>query len=407
MNKVICYVCGTAYPENADQCPICGYVQTAEQAAAAISGEDNYTYVKGGRFSKSNVKKRNQVKTPVKPVPTAKNTDSGTGKKSNMGLTIVIILLMLAIIAVAGYIALRFFIPNDFIYEGLGNTNPPAVSQDEEEMTQDPVTEPSEPETISKECTSITLNLATIDLEGIGASHQIQITLEPADTPDTVSYSSSDVTVATVSDDGTITTVGEGTSVITVTCGSASAECTVNCTVVEILELNRKEITFNEEGQSWLIYDGTIPVEEIVWTSDDNNIATIEAGKVVAVGDGDTTVYGIYKDQTVECQIHCKFDEETDEPGGNVSEAVGDPNKTYKLYNPYGYAEDVTINPGEEFTLKLVDENLDDAEGVVWTVENENVCVFDNNTVEGMNPGMTKITATCAGKTYTCIVRVI
>jgi len=404
VNKVICYVCGTAYPESAAQCPICGYVQTAEQAAAAISGDDSYTYVKGGRFSKSNVKKRTQATSPAK----AKKMNNSTGKKSNIGLTVVIILLLLAIIAVAGYIALRFFIPNGFIYEGLGDMNPPAVSQDEEEMVQDPATEPSEQETepISKECTSIELDLPVIDLEGIGASHKLQITLEPADTLDTVSYTSSDITVAVVSDDGTITTVGEGTSVITVTCGSVSAECTVNCTVAQELELNRKEITFNEEGQSWLLYDGTIPAEEIVWTSDDNNVATIESGKVIAVGVGDTTVYGIYNDQTVECLIHCKFDEETDEPGGNISEAVGDPDKTYKLYNPYGYADDVTIHVGEEFTLKLVDENLDDAEGVVWTVEDENVCVFDNNTVEGKYFGMTKIIATCAGKTYTCIVRV-
>ena len=25
MNKVICDICGTSYPENAEQCPICGY----------------------------------------------------------------------------------------------------------------------------------------------------------------------------------------------------------------------------------------------------------------------------------------------------------------------------------------------------------------------------------------------
>ena len=25
MNKVICDICGTSYPDTADQCPICGY----------------------------------------------------------------------------------------------------------------------------------------------------------------------------------------------------------------------------------------------------------------------------------------------------------------------------------------------------------------------------------------------
>jgi rubrerythrin len=27
MSKVICDICGTTYPETADNCPICGYAQ--------------------------------------------------------------------------------------------------------------------------------------------------------------------------------------------------------------------------------------------------------------------------------------------------------------------------------------------------------------------------------------------
>lgn len=66
MSKIICDVCGTSYPESATQCPICGCVRPAE--VVTVSSEGNpvemptsgtYTYVKGGRFSKSNVKKRN------------------------------------------------------------------------------------------------------------------------------------------------------------------------------------------------------------------------------------------------------------------------------------------------------------------------------------------------------------
>ena len=55
MNKVVCYVCGTSYPESATQCPICGYVQTAETAVSDNGGDKGYTYVKGGRFYKGNV----------------------------------------------------------------------------------------------------------------------------------------------------------------------------------------------------------------------------------------------------------------------------------------------------------------------------------------------------------------
>ena len=62
MNKVICDVCGTDYPETATQCPICGCARgDAGQTSAGNASEEearSYTYVKGGRFSKSNVRKR-------------------------------------------------------------------------------------------------------------------------------------------------------------------------------------------------------------------------------------------------------------------------------------------------------------------------------------------------------------
>ena len=66
MNKIICDVCGTSYPETVEQCPICGCVRPADVQNTMPDSEANesgsgYTYVKGGRFSKGNVKKR--VKT--------------------------------------------------------------------------------------------------------------------------------------------------------------------------------------------------------------------------------------------------------------------------------------------------------------------------------------------------------
>ena len=72
MNKIICDVCGTMYPESAAQCPICGCAKQAEvetPTADMIPEETetgSYTPVKGGRFSKANVRKRNKnVEQPV------------------------------------------------------------------------------------------------------------------------------------------------------------------------------------------------------------------------------------------------------------------------------------------------------------------------------------------------------
>ena len=76
MNKIICDVCGTMYPENASQCPICGCAKpanaavTPEEGTSAENAAGAYVYTKGGRFSKNNVRKRN--KNAVKTAKTAK-----------------------------------------------------------------------------------------------------------------------------------------------------------------------------------------------------------------------------------------------------------------------------------------------------------------------------------------------
>lgn len=414
MNKIVCNVCGTSYPENAAQCPICGYVQSTEVSASTSSGQGNYTYVKGGRFSKTNVKKRNQANIKSQQVSTAEKKKKGgkPSKNSNVGTIILIVVLLLAILSVAGYIALRFFLPNDYLFEGLGDLTISAKKQ-EFETAPTEIMQASEPDedietTVSLDCTAIILDNNLVELDGANATHQLTFKLEPANTPDVVTFQAADESVAVVDENGMITAVGNGTTIVTISCGSASVQCTVNCIVEEevIFELNRKEITFSTEGENWLLYnEDRIATDDIVWTSDDNSVAMIESGKVTAVGNGDTTVFGVYQDQTVACVIHCKFDE-TEETTGEISEASGNSAKTYMLHNPYGYADDVTINVGDQFILKLVDSDMNDADDTQWSVKNESVCSFSNNTVTAVGSGVTEVTATCEGKTYTCVVRV-
>ena len=64
MSKIICDVCGTSYAETLTQCPICGCVRSVDVRTVSESEDDElqsahtggYNHVKGGRFSKSNVK---------------------------------------------------------------------------------------------------------------------------------------------------------------------------------------------------------------------------------------------------------------------------------------------------------------------------------------------------------------
>lgn len=420
MNKVVCAICGTSYPEKEESCPVCGYAQSVEVEQEAPAVTSAYVPVKGGRFSSSNVKKRNSAEPAFAKKPEAgKKTGKKKGnKKTNVGAIVLIALLLLAIIAVSGYIALRFFIPNDFIYEGLDNLAFFGKDQQVEEQPNEPeqgaaAEQQTEP---SLNCTALSIR-NEIFLNAIGAEYQLTVIPTPVDTVDEVIYATSDASVATVSETGLITAVGEGEAVVAITCGNISIDCYVTV-AEEVAEtelikfmLNRKEIDFQAEGESWVLYDGMISGDEIVWTSDNTDVATIENGVVVAVGNGETVVYGLYGGQTASCVIRCTFEEVEEESSGNVSEATGteeeDDNKTYSLYNPQGQAKDVTIGVGKTFVLQLVDEEKNVVTDATWVVEDTNVCTYAaDGTVTGVHGGVTNVSATYKGKTYTCIVRV-
>ena len=412
MNKVVCAICGTSYPDKAESCPVCGYAQSVEVEKEAPAAPSGYVPVKGGRFSASNVKKRNTLEPAF-----AKKPAAGKKKKTNVGAVAVIVLLLLAIIAVTGYIALRFFIPNPYIYEGLGSLN--IFNKGEQVVgTKDPQADnvaPPETEP-SLNCTALAIR-NEITLNAIGAEYQLAVVPVPVDTVDEVFYVSSDVAVATVNESGLITAVGEGDAVITITCGNVSSDCFVivaeDVAETELVKfmLNRKEIDFQAEGESWVLYDGMISGDEIVWTSDDTSVAIIENGIAVAVGNGETVVYGHYAGQTASCLIRCTFEETEEDNFSSVSEAVGtvaeDDNKTYSLHNPQGQASDVTIGVGKSFVLQLVDEDKNIVTDATWNVEDTNVCTYAaDGTVTGVHGGVTKVSATYKGQTYSCIVRV-
>ena len=324
MNKIICDVCGTAYQESATQCPICGCVRTAqvEDTISDHTLEANartYTHVKGGRFSKANVKKRNRASQAKESVSTAEHTASRRTKqpkkKSNTGLIVTAIILLLAIVAVVIYLAIKLFLP------ALPAVDDPVVPPVIDEI------ETTEP-TIS--CEELTLDVDEVFFDEIGSARMLYANVSPIDTTDGIQYVSSDTSVVTVTETGKVESVGPGEATITVTCGSQTATCFVICEVAEPTEevtediteetteettvavdvdfrLNREDITFSFKGEEWLLYSGELDLEKIVWTSDNESVAVITNGTVKAVGVGMTTVHGEYNGVKVSCIIRCSF----------------------------------------------------------------------------------------------------
>jgi len=421
MSKIICEVCGTSYPETSAQCPICGSVHAGESfpvnpETSTPAGE--YSHVKGGRFSKSNVRKRNkgvQLATSSAPKKKEHSTDDLEEQEkqperkqerkpgsSDKGLVITIIVLILAIIAVLGYIVVRFLLPalsEAPVAEDDNVENPPIVD-------------------VNIPCTDIQLDANQIQFSEVGQTHTIKVSVLPADTTDSVSYASADETVAVVDKDGVVTALSRGETVITVTCGSVRMDCAVICDIIPAealaFRLNRQQITFDTAGAGWLLYSGEIPVEEILWSSDDETVATVVDGKVTAVGEGYACVYGEYLGNKQVCEIICAFEDGGHDGNGGVTEdgsqnsdsGSSEDSGEYRLDNLYSnFDTEVSLSVGEWFPLRLVDENGNQVDAT-WSVENGNVCKVNGGDVTALASGQTYVIATYNGQQYKCLVRV-
>lgn len=399
MNKIICEFCGTSYSETAAQCPICGCVRPADDNEI-IGGLDKtapdheYHYVKGGRFSEKNVKKRIATR---KPALNDHDSEEPSDKEpSNKGLIITIFVLLLAIAAVIVYIALTFFGP-DFTVEDLRDEVLPSAHTTE--ATED------------LRCKEIQLQSYEVVLEEIGAEALLEPILTPINTNEQCTYYTNNDAVAIVNAYGVVTAIASGEATITVSCGNASTLCTV--TVLEPSEpfaLAYEDITLAQPGDSCLLYNGTVNIYDIIWASDDDTIAFVENGTVIAVGSGTTTVYASYNGETATCVVRCEFGEEVDETVEETMEPtqpIIDDNGPYQLKNAFGFSNsDVTIRIGESFTLILVDKDGNKVEGVSWSVINGNSCKVENGVVTGETTGKATVVATFNGQEYTCLVRV-
>ena len=293
MSKIICDVCGTSYPETATQCPICGCVRSSDSVAVAGDAGDvvakkpsSYVYVKGGRFSKSNVKKRNagmpledtepsqkpqsRPSAPQSnPTPIAEsaqssatqsgNTQSGStqrgsatirangqsslehinkrpdpdqlrqparrdaAKKSGKkGEIGLVITIIVLLLAIAGVLT-YIFCSYLLSDSDKSNKNDPGTSQ---QPVGDPAVDPTEGEV---QITGLKLAVETRELKSLGATFLLTVKTEPAGHQFELNFVSADPSVATVDSTGKVVATGRGMTTITVSCGKFSAKCVITC----------------------------------------------------------------------------------------------------------------------------------------------------------------------------------
>lgn len=245
MRKVICDICGTQYPETAEQCPICGFAR--DQGGADVSDDlltqqpqSERPRVRGGRFSASNVRKRNRNTPSYQPHLTDdedENYQPGLAEKeSNKALVVVLAVLIVAVLAVTGFIFVKYLLPN------LGDDQQDEqIPQTSETQGTSETTEPTIP------CTSLSLTSGgSKELTEPGQYWLINVVVMPEDTTDVLKFTSSDESVATVTDEGRVEAIGEGEATITVTCGEKQLDCFIVCVFPEETE---PETTVPEETE--------------------------------------------------------------------------------------------------------------------------------------------------------------
>lgn len=379
MSKIICDICGTSYPDSADRCPICGY-----------SRELNGDNILGNPAQEPETSEMETAAEEVVedsaavPAPTAKGSkkfidddddddddyddyddneddededdDDDDEPRSNTFLIVILVILIVALLAVSGFIFVKYFLPT----MGGDSTEPTGTAAHTASVSTEVTTEPR------IACTGLSLTSeANIVLEEEGAEWLINVIPAPEDTTDKILYSSSDESVVTVNEAGKVTAVGQGEAVITITCGDQLIQSKVTCFFIQettepvgttapahfedettapsdpeettkpvestepeeettapteaeettaptepaggdiTLTLSRTDISFSVVPAYYTleIEEDYIKAEDVKWSSSDGSIVIVHNGKLQIVGWGTCKVYAKYKDVVAECIV--------------------------------------------------------------------------------------------------------
>lgn len=361
MSKVICDICGTAYPSTAKGCPICGssreyaleYTEEAAMDAAVLAAEEEIPTASRKKnreiFDYDEV---NQEKSSGRALEEDDFDDEEVYEeepRTNVGLVIVLVVLIVLLLLAAGFLFVRYMLPN--------MTDKPVETEPVVTVTE-LQTEPVETTDGSIPCTNLMMDGGKMEL-GKDGKKLLNVRIYPADTTDTLTYTSGDENIVTVSEDGTVTAVGEGQTVITVQCGAQQIKCNVTvdysadeATVPEgeipapqvdgeaeatdaagetqaaeeteateaadateetsaegqELKLKKTDITISSNYTSvQLEMDCDVDPADMTWFTMDSTVAIVHGGLVTSTGSGLTRIYGEYNGQQVECIVRCIF----------------------------------------------------------------------------------------------------
>ena len=242
----------------------------------------------------------------------------------------------------------------------------------------------------------ITLDRSELTLN-VGETYNFKIKVNPTDASDkSFKVSSSDEQVGTISADGTFTALQAGNTVVTVTTSDGKYKATCKVTVKQNstgIALDASELNLNV-GDTYTLKVTFTPATTtetgLIWSSDDDTVATVEDGTVTAVGVGECEVSASTTNgNTARCKV-------------TVYQALGGMslNET-----------EITVDKGDTFQLEVIFDPDDTTnQEVTWTSSKDGVAtVSSDGLVTGVSGGLAIVTATSDDGNYTaqCVVTVM
>jgi uncharacterized protein YjdB len=233
---------------------------------------------------------------------------------------------------------------------------------------------------IKNEATELAILDTNVELR-INEEKTLNVTIDPIEFYDLITWTSSDERIATVDNKGKVTGISNGKTTIKAIYGDKEAICDVKV-VIPVNTLNiDSEITLGV-GETKIINPVITPEEasnqELFWETSDNEIVSVDNGNIkgLKVGTAKVTATIDSKKATVLVRVIIPVDNITLNKD-KISLKVGE-NTTLKA----------TITPSDATNKEIV-----------WTSSNTSVATVSDGKVKTIKSGVATITATVSGKT--------
>ena len=375
--KAVCFYCATVYPADQAKCPLCGSTKRSEdyvipQRRERTSQGDRKSKSKGGKYAAGKKPGKKTRPSKVKPKP----------------------LLIAALVLLSLAVAVMFWFIGDMIgwFPGLEDR----VDRETESQSS-----------VNTDCKELLAEPTRLTFSGVGQSLELCISVN-ASCEEKLYCTSNDPGVATISGEAqrredteyksatfAVTAVAEGSTVITVSCGEQTMGIPLSVAAGEggtfLPELNWKDVEFTTAEESVALEVTNLPEgATAVWTSGDQEVATVDAsGLVKPVATGETVITCTVNGAAVQVKVRCDLEKESGGDDGAHLETT-----------------DASVDVGESFPLFLYDGDGEHIEEISYVVDDAAVCEVVDNYVKALKEGTTNVRVIYGEREFVCIVRV-